>query len=111
MKKFLKRLLGFILILIVLLAGFLWITGRMYLLKAAWYNTADIDDYKIFDNRTVSTGKPQPWNISKRYNNIFYPGDLDQRLVSTQSVALALIQNDSLLFEKYWDDFSDSSLS
>jgi CubicO group peptidase (beta-lactamase class C family) len=111
MKKFLKRLLGFMLVLIVLLVGFLWITGRTYLLKAAWYYTADIDDYKIFDNRTVSIGKPQPWKMSDRYNKIIYPGDLDKKLVATQSIALAVIQNDSLLFEKYWDGYSDSSLS
>jgi CubicO group peptidase (beta-lactamase class C family) len=111
MKKFLKRLLGFILILVVLLVGWLWVSGKMYLLKAAWYYTADVDDYKIFENRPVPNGKPQPWIKSSQYNNINYPGDLDKKLVSTETIALAVIKGDSLLFEKYWDGYSDSSLS
>jgi len=111
MKKFLKRFLGFIAILLVLLVALLWVTGRIYLLKAAWYQTADIDDYKIFDNRQVANGQPQPWKMSVDYNKIYYPDDLDKKLKAFGTVALLVVHNDSILFEKYWDGYGDSSLS
>lgn len=111
MKKSLRRFFTSILIIVVLLFGLLLVTGRMYLLKAAWYYTADVDDYKIFDNRTVANGQPQPWAHSTDYNKIIYPGSLNKKLEQTKTIALAVIRNDSLLFEKYWEGFSDSSLS
>lgn len=111
MKKFLIRFFTTFLIILVLLFAVLLVTGRMYLLKAAWYYTADIDDYKIFDNRTVASGEPQPWKWSAEYNKIVYPESLNQKLEEKETIALAVIRNDSLLFEKYWDGFSDSSLS
>jgi len=111
MKKLIKAVFTSLLIIVILTFGLLLVTGRMYLLKAAWYYTADIDDYKIFDNRTVANGQPQPWPHSANYNKIFYPDSLNKNLEETQTIALAVIRNDSLLFEKYWEGFSDSSLS
>ena len=111
MKKLLKAVFTSLLIIVILTFALLLVTGRLYLLKAAWYYTADIDDYKIFDNRAVANGEPQPWNRSVDYNRIIYPQTFNKNLELDQTVALVAIRNDSILFEKYWDGFSDSSLS
>jgi len=111
MLKFFKRLTLSILVLIGLLVALVFITGKTYLFKAAWYYTADVDDYKIFDNNTVRIGQPQPWNKSTEYNKIAYPDELDKKLSANKTIAVAVIRNDSLLFEKYWTGYNDSSLS
>jgi CubicO group peptidase (beta-lactamase class C family) len=111
MVKILKRILQVILALAVLLTAFILISGRTYLFKAIWYNFAAIDDYKHFPNDTVRTARPQPWANSSRYNQISYPDSLDAELQLLQSVGLVMIQDDSVLYEKYWDGYSDSSYS
>lgn len=111
MKKILKRILGFLLTIILLFAVFAVVTGKTYLFKAVMYNFANIDDYKKFSNNTVAIGKPQPWKVSSRYETQAMPDSLRYLLEEINTVAVAVIQNDSLLFEKYWDDYNDSSYS
>jgi CubicO group peptidase (beta-lactamase class C family) len=111
MKKFIRGFLLTILSLLVLFSLFAVVTGRTYLFKAVWYNFADIDDYKVFTNNTVVTGQVQPWNVSANYNKATVPDSLKQFLEQLSSVALVVIKNDSVLYEQYWDDYSDSSLS
>jgi CubicO group peptidase (beta-lactamase class C family) len=111
MKKLFRGLLLTILGILVIFSVFAIVTGRTYLFKAVWYNFADIDDYKVFTNNTVVTGQPQAWHLSANYNTATLPADLKQLLEQLSSVAVVVIKNDSLLFEQYWDGYSDSSLS
>ncbi len=111
MKKFIRRFFGSLLLVIILFIAVIFISGRSYLFKAGWYYTADIDDYKIFENREVKNGVPEPWMKSALYNQVNFPSDLDAKLVENKTVALTVIRNDSLFIEKYWNGYSDSSLS
>lgn len=111
MKKFLKYTAIIILAIVVCFSAYALITGRIYLFKAIYHNFADIDDYKFFDNNIVENGAPQPWPVSHKYSKISLPHDLNSLLESSSSVGLAVIKNDSLLFEKYWQGYSDSSYS
>lgn len=111
MKKFFKGILVFLLAIVILFAGYAFASGKTYLFKAIYYNFAGIDDYKIFDNNTVPAGNAQPWPVSNAYNKITSPDDLNQLLAELKTVAVVVIKNDSLLYEKYWDGYSDSSLS
>ena len=111
MKKAFKFILLFVLAIVLLFSVYAIASGRTYLFRAVYYNFAGIDDYKIFDNNIVASGTPQPWPVSGSYNNLAIPGDLDQMLGSLKTVALLVIKNDSLLYERYWDGYSDSSLS
>lgn len=111
MKKFFKGILLFLLAIVVLFTGYAFASGKTYLFKAIYYNFAGIDDYKIFDNNTVPVGNAQPWPVSDAYNKITSPDDLNRLLAELKTVAVVVIKNDSLLYEKYWDGYSDSSLS
>ncbi|WP_026770337.1 serine hydrolase [Asinibacterium sp. OR53] len=111
MKKILKRIVLSLMGLIAIFSAYAWISGKTYLFKAVWYNFANIDDYKIFSNTTVNTGVPQPWHNAVNYNKINYPDSLNQLMEDLGSVGLLVIRNDSVAFEKYWDGYSDSSLS
>ena len=111
MRKILKRILVTILMIIGFIAAFVIISGRTYLFKAAWNGTANIDDFRLFENRAVSAGEPQKWSFAADYNKINYPADLNAGMEKYGSIALVVVRDDSLLFEKYWDGYNDSSLS
>jgi len=109
--KILKRT-GFVIIAILFLySAYAVVTGKYYLFKAAWYNFANIDDYKIFTNNTVSIATPVPWKEAAKMNDVEYPAELDGLLESLGTVGLLMVKNDSIVFEKYWDGYSDSSKS
>src|SRR5690606_14461687 len=111
MLKLIRWLLGVIITLLVVFSAFALVSGKTYLFKAVWYNFADIDDYKAFDNNIVATGQPQSWDISAEYNKATVPASLQQLLEQLSSVAVVVIKNDSLLYEQYWQGYNDSSLS
>lgn len=111
MKKNKNRSIKIILGAILFVLALPIVTGKGYLYKAIAFNFADIDDYTIFNNRTVTAGQPVPWKISSDYGKISVPDSLDQYLESLQSVGLLLIKNREILVEKYWKGYSDSSLS
>jgi CubicO group peptidase (beta-lactamase class C family) len=111
MKKFIRVFLYSILLIVVAFCAYAFISGRTYLFEAVWYNFANIDDYKKFTNNTVVTGQPQPWNLAPNYNKTRLPADLEKQLTDLQTIAVLAIKNDSIVFEQYWDGYSDSSLS
>jgi CubicO group peptidase (beta-lactamase class C family) len=109
--KTVRRIIRLLLLIIVLFSAFAVISGKTYLFKAVVYNFANIDDYKKFSNNTVNNGMPQPWHISSAYNQPRVPDSLNSLLEALGSVGLLVIRNDSVLVEKYWDGYTDSSLS
>jgi CubicO group peptidase (beta-lactamase class C family) len=111
MKKMLKGILLFLLAILVVFSAYALISGRTYLFKAVYYNFADIDDYRIFENNVVTTGTPQPWTLAEDYNKPAPPADLDQLLSELKTIALLVVRNDSLVFERYSGGYSDSSFS
>lgn len=109
--KILRWIFVTILLLVVLLSGYITITGNNYIYKAIAYNYADIDDYVLFPNDTVKAGMPQPWPVSKTYNRIKPFPSLQRQLDSIRSVAFVVIKDDSICFEEYWDGYSEASFS
>jgi CubicO group peptidase (beta-lactamase class C family) len=109
--KLLRKLIYSIIALLITFSAFALVTGKTYLFKAAYYNFANIDDYRIFSNNTVVAGKEKPWAIGSNYNQVAYPDSLNQLMEKLRTVGLLMIKNDSIVMEKYWDGYSDSSLS
>ena len=111
MKKFIKRLV----ILIAVLIAALYVTDTNYLIKAVrtiyakGYTTAYLEDYKEFDNVIVENGTPQPWPIHDRYNSVKETESLVDYNISTGTVAYVIIKNDSVWFENYYDGFDKDS--
>lgn len=106
-----KNILKGFIVLFIAFAFFAFVSGKTYLFKAVVYNFANIDDYKIFENNTVKTAIAQPWALSSNYNKVNYPDSLNALMEELDAVGLLVIKNDSIQFEKYWDGYSDSSLS
>lgn len=115
LMKLLKWLAYIILFIIVAVNAIILISGRFYLYKGI-ANTylkgrsgPDIDEYGIFANRMVKTGKPQPWAIAKDYNKASIPAEYLKQIENYETAAFVIIKNDSLCYEQYWDGYSDTS--
>ena len=111
MKKFLKYA-G--IILAAMVCGLLVFTAfpaNSYLRKALRHGTPNIDDYLIFDNRTVKAGNPQPWRIAANYNRANIPAARLPYFEKLGTVAYLVVQDTAIVFEQYWDGYSAESLS
>ena len=95
-------------VLLLLLAYFV---APVYLRNALTYYTADIDDYTIFENRQVLNGSVAEWSLSKSYNHAILHDSTTRQLESYKPVAFLVAQKGEILYEKYWDGYSENSYS
>jgi CubicO group peptidase (beta-lactamase class C family) len=103
--------LGAILVL-GLAAAWLHMADKNYVYKALYHNFADIDDHLIFHQRKIKApARAQPWPLASEYNNLRLPTELQYLHQDLQSIAFVVIHQDSLLYEQYWDGYSEESLS
>ena len=106
--------LGSIILLTII---FLYIFRVDYILKGIYvtylqgHNTAYLADYKFFDNHIIENDMGEPWLKSSSYNEITETDSLIKINQQQQTVAYLLIHQDSLLFESYYDGYTDSSKS
>lgn len=115
LKKFFKYSLITILTIVLLLSGYLVITGQTYMffllgntvMKGRLSPT--IDDYTLFDNREVQIGQPTPWQRSTTYNRLELEAEEEAYHREYGSVAFVVIQNGELQFEKYWENYGPES--
>ncbi|WP_295232850.1 serine hydrolase [Sediminibacterium sp.] len=110
------RILKWLFIVLIVVVGafsaYAVLFDQTYLFKAAYYNFSAIDDYTIFENNKVAKAKEdKPWPLATAYNKNAYPDSLNNLLEDLSTVGVLMIKNDSILFEKYWEGYSDSSLS
>ncbi|MCS6819669.1 MAG: serine hydrolase [Chitinophagales bacterium] len=82
-----------------------------YIWKAFIYNDPGLKDYRFMPWREVKNGEPQPLPLHTKYNQIELPDTLKRHLKKTQTKALLIFKNDSLIYEWYAKGFSDSSYS
>lgn len=100
------------LLVLVLLAAWLHMADKNYVYKALYHNLADIDDHLIFHQRKIEApARPIPWAKSRQYNKVQLPLELQQLHEDMESVAFLIIKSDSILYEQYWDGYSEKSLS
>ena len=109
-------------IIFVLLVAFvfafevlLFATQKTYINRTLWLTifsgktNPDIDELNLFPSNTIAAGKPQAWPMSSLYNKQEPNAQLQKAMESYQTVAFVVIKNDSVLYEKYWENYSDSS--
>src|SRR5262245_38859453 len=113
--RFLKSFFKWLLILLVVLNILILAFGKTYLYKGV-ANTylkgrtgVDINDYPIFDNRTVKAGESKEWPLGKDYNKSKIPSACLKDLQKFKSIAYLVIKDDSIRHEEYWDGYSDTS--
>ena len=104
--------------LLVALFALVYISDYSYLLNAiqkiylTGHTTAYLSDYERFDNRIIPpSNQPQPWPKHTQFNQLEASEELENYHKTTGTVAFLLIKNDSLLYEKYYEDYGPSSKS
>ncbi len=111
MKEKLKGIGVTILVIAAGISVFLTFPSNFYLRKALRYQTPDIDDYRIFENRTIKAGRPQPWRLSEKYNQSAIPADQLRYFEELKTVAYLVIRDTMIVHEQYWDSYDEYSLS
>ncbi|HEY9184362.1 MAG TPA: serine hydrolase [Salegentibacter sp.] len=117
MKKFI-RILGIGVATLLVCLILLYTFNYEYILKAAGitylngHTSAYIDDYHEFDNRIIESGSNgREWPRHSNYNSEEATEALEKINKELKTVAFLVIKNDSLWFEKYYQDYSPSMKS
>lgn len=116
--KYVKRFfIGLFLVVIFIVTGF-YVFGYGYIFKAvrviygSGHKTAFLSDYERFDNRVIRKGNyVEPWALHKNYNQTEMPKSLEVLHEKYKTVAFLIFKNDSIWHERYFDGYSDKSLS
>ncbi|MDO5770166.1 MAG: serine hydrolase [Psychrobacter sp.] len=114
-KTIWKWILRPLLVLLVVVSLVLVITGNSYVFRGVLLTylkgekTANIDDYKDFDNRLIKTKTPIAWQKDPRYGQIKLTPTLQNALDNDNTVAFAIIKDGKLLYENYWQGYSAQS--
>jgi len=109
--KIIKKILLVLLALIILINLGIVVSGNTYLYKATINTYVGIDDYTLFDNRTIEAGIPVPIPEASLYNKTKLSPEFKKYLVETQTIAFLVLKNDSVYYEEYWDGYDTNSLS
>jgi CubicO group peptidase (beta-lactamase class C family) len=82
-----------------------------YLQRAVLYLHANIDDYEIFENRTVAASKPQPWRFSEQYNQYQLGEAYVDTLANYETTAFLIIKDSAISYEHYYEGYDEQSIS
>jgi len=115
--KILFRTILVIVISLILIISGLYIAGHGYIIPAVrftylkGFTTAHIDDYPYFENHVIKAGSPQFWPLHEQSGLFQLSDTLRKELEDYQSIGFAVIKDGKLLYEEYWDGYSDQSLT
>ncbi|MCH4822548.1 beta-lactamase family protein [Gramella lutea] len=94
----------------------LYIFGYGYIFKGisttyfTGHKTAFIDDYSYFNNHVIQNAdKVQEWPLDEEYNLVKATSKLDSLNKELETAAFLIIKNDSIWFEKYYNDYDERS--
>lgn len=114
MRSLIRLVLG-LLLLVVLLIAAAYLSGNEHLIRGARYTYLmgrkgpEIDDRNFFPQVAIAAEAPRPWPQAQRYGSLQLTPEQELRLKELHSAAFVVIQNDSLLFEQYFDDWAADS--
>ena len=83
--------------------------------RFVYYNFADITDHKVFPSRSIANDSTNVFYFNEDIKNeLVIPmkdgGNFEEYLEKNKTVAFLIIQNDSIKYEKYFNDYSEESL-
>jgi len=116
MKK-LWKIIKWFLIIIALSILALYFTGNDYIIRGVkltylkGQKTANIDDYKDFDNNVILAGKPQLWLKHTNYNKVKLSPEFIKEQNTFGTASYIIIKNNQLLSENYFNGYHDTSLT
>lgn len=121
MKRILKKtgkiLLYTFIALFISVNAFILLSGRLYIYKGI-ANTylvgkggPSIYDLDVFYNSTLKASSKKQWTKDATYNKQAIPPTMREYIESLDTKAFLVFKGDTLLFEEYWDDHTDETVS
>ncbi|MCC6599275.1 MAG: serine hydrolase [Crocinitomicaceae bacterium] len=117
MLRFIKRFLIGLVALIGVAVLALLLTGNQHILYGM-KNTyligkskPDIDDLSLVISRKILADMPEPVAIHRNYNLRQLDQGTEKKSDSLETTALLVYKRDSLIFEKYWRGYTDTTHS
>lgn len=114
--NFLKRLVGYLLIICSTLVALAMLTGHQYIFKGAqqvWlrgWSSGNIDDLQYaIDTRTVTAINPTPW--PENLGSVELPAEDVKRMDDELSASFLIIKNDTLVYENYFRGHEETTLT
>ena len=114
MKKILKTFFFVCLITFggLYISNYSWFLEGIAKIYFTGHTTSYLSDYKVFDNNEIPASEsPQPWPIHKKYNTVSSSEGFESLNRKNKTVAYLIIKNDSLFYEKYYDNYKIDSKS
>jgi len=115
--KWIKKLFIGIALLLFILVVAAYATGNDHLLFGIpktylkGKTGPDIDDYEDFYHETIEVANKHEWPLDDNYNKATMSEKTTKMMETNESVAFLVIQKGKILFEKYWEGYSDESKS
>ncbi len=115
--RILRKILLWLVGIIVGLVALAYITGNDHLVRGVRYtyligrSSPEIDDRDFFPYTAIPVAKPQPWPQGSRYGKLQLKPEQEKELQDLYSVGFAVFQHDSLIFEQYWNGWDADSVS
>ncbi|MFN3917163.1 MAG: serine hydrolase domain-containing protein [Flavobacteriales bacterium] len=113
--KVIKKIFISLILFIALVCLGLWITGYGYILVGltstylVGKSGPAINERHIFENRTVSpAADPYIWQMHEGAFAARLNQEQEIYLSDIKTASFLVIKNDKILFEKYWDEYSDT---
>ncbi len=100
-----------VIIMVILAVAALLVASPPFLRMVLQYQGPDLDDYRIFSNRTVIAGNFQPWDENPALASRRLPEEYVQQIEKHGTVAFLVASKGEISFEKYWNDYSENSLT
>lgn len=114
LKKVLLTVSGILLVVIVVIyfSPYRYIFKAVRIIYLTGHTSAFLTDYQYFHNEKVpAAAYPQPWPFHEKYNTKKISDSLEALNKKAKTVAYLVIKNDSLFFEKYYEDYGPDSKS
>jgi CubicO group peptidase (beta-lactamase class C family) len=107
-----KKLLYGLLVIILVLIGLTFTNPFAHLRNFASWGVHTIHDHQTHPTRIVESGdKPQLWALDSAYNKRQIPDSLMSIIDSNDTHAFLVIQNGQLVYEKYFDNYNEKTIS
>lgn len=113
----LRKILSAVTLLLVVAFLALYFSGNIHLLKAikstylVGKTGPTIDDYPKFVNRTVEAKKGQPFVNYSKSTEIKLTTEEEKLFEKWETSSFVILKEGKVLFEKYWDGYTDKSLT
>lgn len=115
--KILWKIIKWFIIIICVLILILYATGNDYIFRGVKLtymkgeSTANINDYKDFDNNVILAGAPRVWHQHLDYNQFPLSANFEKEMNDFGTAGLVIIKDNQILSEYYFNGYAQNDIT